>query len=133
MSYVANTASDQQAMLEAIGAKSVEELFEAIPADVRFPKMELPKPLSEMEILAEMERMADANADANHLCWFLGAGAYNHFVPSVVPQLFHDQTRGQPDIGGHVLPLVTTGARQTHQRRQIIYLCAAAVLSRPGD
>ncbi len=92
MSYVANTAPDQQAMLEAIGANSVEELFEAIPADVRFPKLNLPKPMSEIEILAEMQRMADANADANHLSWFLGAGAYNHFVPSVVPQL---QMRGE--------------------------------------
>jgi glycine dehydrogenase subunit 1 len=92
MSYVANTAPDQQAMLEAIGANSVEELFEAIPADVRFPKLNLPKPMSEIETLAEMQRMADANADANHLSWFLGAGAYNHFVPSVVPQL---QMRGE--------------------------------------
>lgn len=92
MSYVANTASDQKAMLEAIGANSVEELFDAIPADVRFPKLNLPEPLSEMEILAEMEQMADSNADAHHYTWFLGAGAYNHFVPSIVPQL---QMRGE--------------------------------------
>ena len=92
MTYVANTAADQQAMLAAIGVESVEVLFEVVPPAVRFPKLKLPRPLSEMEILAEMERMAEANADADHYAWFLGAGAYNHFVPSVVPQL---QMRGE--------------------------------------
>jgi glycine dehydrogenase subunit 1 len=92
MSYVANTVADQSAMLAAIGAESVEALFEVVPKAARFPKLKLSRPLSEMEVLAELERMADENADANHYAWFLGAGAYNHFVPSVVPQL---QMRGE--------------------------------------
>ncbi|MEW5959786.1 MAG: aminomethyl-transferring glycine dehydrogenase subunit GcvPA [Chloroflexota bacterium] len=87
MSYVANTAADQAAMLAAIGVDSVEALFEVVPQAVRFPRLDLPHPLSEMEVLAELERLADENADANHYAWFLGAGAYNHFVPSVVPHL----------------------------------------------
>ena len=87
MSYVANTAADRQAMLTAIGVESVEALFEAVPEAVRFPQLKLPQPLSELEVLAEMEQLADTNADANHYGWFLGAGVYNHFVPSVVPQL----------------------------------------------
>jgi glycine dehydrogenase subunit 1 len=92
MTYVPNTAADRQAMLDIIGVDSVEALFEAVPQEARFPKLNLPRPLSEMEVLAEMGRMADANADANHYTWFLGAGAYNHFVPSAVPQL---QMRGE--------------------------------------
>jgi glycine dehydrogenase subunit 1 len=87
MTYVANTIADQQAMLETIGVESVEALFDVVPEKVRFPKLNLPRPLSEMEVLAELERMADENVEANHYAWFLGAGAYNHFVPSVVPQL----------------------------------------------
>ncbi|MBN1217928.1 MAG: aminomethyl-transferring glycine dehydrogenase subunit GcvPA [Anaerolineae bacterium] len=87
MTYVANTAADQAAMLETIGMESVAALFEVVPEAVRFPRLNLPRPLSEMEALAELERMADENVDANHYHWFLGAGAYNHFVPSVVPQL----------------------------------------------
>jgi len=87
MTYVANTTADQEAMLEAIGVDSVQALFEVVPKSVRFPKLNLPRPLSEMEVLGELERLADENADANHYTWFLGAGAYNHFVPSVVPQL----------------------------------------------
>jgi glycine dehydrogenase subunit 1 len=87
MTYVANTIADQQAMLETIGVESVEALFEVVPEEVRFPRLNLPCPLSEMEVLAELERMAGENIEANHYAWFLGAGAYNHFVPSVVPQL----------------------------------------------
>lgn len=87
MGYVANTAADQKKMLEAIGISSIEELFEAVPESVRFPRLELPRPLSEIEIMAELGRLTDKNADANHYLWFLGAGAYNHFVPSVVTQL----------------------------------------------
>ncbi len=92
MSYIANTVADQKAMLETIGLGSIEELFEVVPESLRFPRSNLPRPLSEMEVLAELERMAEKNADANHYAWFLGAGAYNHFVPSVVPQL---QTRSE--------------------------------------
>lgn len=87
MGYVANTAADQQQMLAAIGVDSIEALFEVVPESARFPRLDLPRPLSEMEIMAKLERLADENADANHFDWFLGAGAYNHFVPSVVTQL----------------------------------------------
>ncbi|MBN1993669.1 MAG: aminomethyl-transferring glycine dehydrogenase subunit GcvPA [Anaerolineae bacterium] len=87
MTYVANTTADQQAMLEAIGVEAVETLFNVVPEAARFPRLNLPRPLSEMEALAELARMAEANVDAHHYLWFLGAGAYNHFVPSVVPQL----------------------------------------------
>ncbi len=92
MTYVANTSADQQAMLEAIGVESLEALFDMVPEAVRFPAIHLPPPLSEMEVLGELERLADSNVDANHYAWFMGAGAYNHFVPSVVPQL---QMRGE--------------------------------------
>ncbi|RME72223.1 MAG: glycine dehydrogenase, partial [Chloroflexi bacterium] len=87
MNYIPNTEADREAMLKTIGVDSVEALFEAIPADVRFPRLNLHRPLSEIEVLAEMEHLADQNADANHYTWFLGAGAYNHFVPSVVGEL----------------------------------------------
>jgi len=92
MSYIPNTEADKQAMLEAIGVASVADLFEAVPDRARFPQLNLPKPLSEMEILAELTAMSDKNADAHHYANFLGAGAYNHFVPSLVTQM---QSRGE--------------------------------------
>ncbi len=87
MNYIANTMADQKAMLETIGIDSIEALFEVVPQAVRFPKLNLPRPLSEIEILAQLNQLADENTEANHFAWFLGAGAYNHFVPSVVTQL----------------------------------------------
>ncbi len=87
MNYIPNTEADKKAMLQAIGVESVAALFEAVPEAVRFPNLNLPGPLSEMEILAELTAMSDKNADAHHYANFLGAGAYNHFVPSLVTQM----------------------------------------------
>lgn len=71
-------------MLDAIGVKSVAELFHDVPAKVRFPDLDLPDPLSEPETVQEMLELAASNADAQEHLSFLGAGAYNHFIPSVV-------------------------------------------------
>jgi glycine dehydrogenase subunit 1 len=59
-------------------------LFTAVPAAYRFPDVELPAPLSELEIMAELREMSQANENVQNVACFLGAGAYNHFVPSVV-------------------------------------------------
>jgi len=84
MSHVPHSDADRQDMLAEIGVESVEELFVDVPEAVRYPEVKLPKPLSEMEILAELRAMSERNADLNHYACFLGAGAYDHFVPSVV-------------------------------------------------
>ena len=87
MPFVANSDADRAAMLAAVGATSVEELFADIPAARRFPKLDLPEPLSEPEVLREVEAMASRNVTAAACAWFLGAGAYDHFIPSVVPAI----------------------------------------------
>jgi glycine dehydrogenase subunit 1 len=87
MAYYPHNDSDRQTMLKTIGVKSIEDLFSDVPARVRFPKLNLPEPLSEMETLREMMDLAEANADAQHYPLFLGAGAYNHFSPSLIHQL----------------------------------------------
>jgi glycine dehydrogenase subunit 1 len=84
MSYVPHSDADRQDMLAEVGVESVEELFVDVPEAVRYPEVKLPRPLSEMEILAELRAMSERNADLNHYACFLGAGAYDHFVPSVV-------------------------------------------------
>jgi glycine dehydrogenase subunit 1 len=71
-------------MLQAIGAERIAELFEAVPDEHRFPALALPGPLSEMEVLAELQGLQAANASAQDYAIFLGAGAYNHFIPSAV-------------------------------------------------
>ncbi len=87
MNYNPNTQADRHAMLETIGVQSVADLFADVPEKARYPKLNLPRPLSEMEMMAELTRMSDRNADAHHYACFIGAGAYNHFVPSVVGQM----------------------------------------------
>ncbi len=87
MPFIANTDSDRAAMLAAIGAGSVEELFADLPAGKRFPDLGLPNGVSELEALREIEALAAKNLSASSSAWFLGAGAYNHFIPALVPAL----------------------------------------------
>jgi glycine dehydrogenase subunit 1 len=74
-------------MLAAIGVEQIEDLFHDVPAACRFPGLELPQPLSEMELMAELQAMSEENMDVDHFPSFLGAGVYNHYVPSLVDQV----------------------------------------------
>jgi glycine dehydrogenase subunit 1 len=87
MSYSPHTETDRAEMLAAIGAQGIEDLFADVPARVRFPKLDLPEPYSEMETLRELMNLAEANANAQHNPLFLGAGAYSHYSPSLLHQL----------------------------------------------
>ena len=85
--YLPQTEGDRQEMLDTIGVPSVEALFENIPEAYRFPELKLPAAVSEMEILNELYAMALKNGSTGCYANFMGAGAYNHFVPSVIPSL----------------------------------------------
>jgi len=84
MTYIPNTDSDRAEMLKVVGVASLEDLFHDVPPEHRFPDLVMPPALSEMEVLRELGGLSDENDDLNHAACFLGAGAYNHFVPSVV-------------------------------------------------
>ena len=71
-------------MLAACGVETSEDFFSLIPEQHRFPSLDLPEPLSEMEVLRELQELAESNAEASHNPCFLGAGAYNHHVPALV-------------------------------------------------
>lgn len=86
-SYSPHTEHDRRAMMEAVGIASVDELFEVVPKELRYPKLSLPPGLSEAEVMAHLRRVASLNANSYDHPTFLGAGAYFHFVPSVVPYL----------------------------------------------
>ncbi len=87
MSYIPHTDTDRAEMLAAVGVERVEDLFHDVPAACRFPALNLPQPLSEMEILAELQAMSEENVDVDHYPCFLGAGAYHHYVPRVVDHI----------------------------------------------
>jgi glycine dehydrogenase subunit 1 len=84
MSYIPHTDVERQQMLATIGVTTIEDLFEAVPATHRFPKLDLPDALSEMDIAAEMRALSEANDHAQDFALFRGAGAYHHFSPSAV-------------------------------------------------
>jgi len=71
-------------MLEAIGVDSIDRLFEVVPEESRYPSLDLPPGLSEMEVVRLLRGLAEENADLDHHPCFLGAGAYRHFIPAVV-------------------------------------------------
>ena len=82
-SYVPGTREEQQAMLEAMGFTSMEDLFRDIPGEVRVQGMlDLPEGKSELEVRRAMEEMAAK--DHVFATVFRGAGAYRHYIPSMV-------------------------------------------------
>jgi glycine dehydrogenase subunit 1 len=85
--YIPITDADRIEMMKTIGVERLEDLFEAVPAEHRFPPLQLPEPLSEPELRRELSRLERLNAQAGSHLIFLGAGAYNHFVPAAIDQI----------------------------------------------
>ena len=112
MTYVPLTEADRREMLAAIGVGSVQELFADVPQAARFPAVTLPAPLSEAEVMAELRALSEANADLDHAACFLGAGAYRHYVPSVVQhvlarsEFYTAYTPYQPEVSQGTLQTI---------------------------
>lgn len=81
-SYIPATGEERQAMLQAIGLTSVEELFDVVPEAVRVKNLDLPEGLSEWEVSQTMASLAEKNRVFRSV--FRGAGAYRHYIPSIV-------------------------------------------------
>ena len=85
MPYVPNTLQDQQAMLEAIGGASLDELFEMVPQELRLQReLDLPPAMGELELSDHVAKLAGKNTAAGQSVCFLGGGSYDHFIPAVV-------------------------------------------------
>ncbi len=112
MTFMPHTDADRRAMLEAIGLGSTDELFRDVPQSVRFPDLDLPDELTEMEAVAELGEIASYNLPANESAIFLGAGAYHHYIPSVVDHIlrrgefFTAYTPYQPEISQGTLQAI---------------------------
>jgi glycine dehydrogenase subunit 1 len=88
--FIPHTEADIGLMLQAIGASTVEELFDEIPAALKNIQLAgVPQGLTEMEVLRLMRERAEADG---HYLTFIGAGAYEHHIPAAVWQL---ATRGE--------------------------------------
>jgi len=90
MPFVPHTEADVREMLAAIGAKSVDQLFDEIPAELRCGKLtDVPEGLPEMEVARLMHERAQNDGMALN---FIGAGAYEHHIPAAVWEI---TTRGE--------------------------------------
>lgn len=104
-SYLPHTPEDRQAMLTAIGAPSVEALFADLPKNVRLNRaLALPAAMPETDLTKHLGGLAKRNENMNELVCFLGAGAYDHLIPSVVDhvirrsEFYTAYTQYQPEI-----------------------------------
>ncbi|GAC1472060.1 MAG: aminomethyl-transferring glycine dehydrogenase subunit GcvPA [Chloroflexota bacterium] len=84
MSYLPHTPLEREAMLEAIGVQSVDDLFANVPTELRSGPPGIPAGLSEMEVTALLDSLAATNLSLDYRPSFLGAGAYKHYVPAAV-------------------------------------------------
>jgi len=104
-SYLPHTAADRKAMLAAIGVGSTQELFADIPAELRLQRaLALPTAMAEPELIRHLQDLAGRNASLDEYVCFLGAGAYDHYIPSVVDhvigreEFYTAYTQYQPEI-----------------------------------
>ena len=112
MRYIPNSPAERAEMLRQIGATSIEQLFDSIPAPLRLQKhLEVPAALSEIELLRKFDELANRNQAASRTS-FLGAGAYSHYIPTVVDHLisrsefFTAYTPYQPEISQGTLQAI---------------------------
>src|SRR3954467_6890046 len=86
--YTSATDADRQEMLDAIGVGSIDELFADVPEGVRLRRpLDLPAGLSEPEVYARLRDLAARNVSAEDEISFLGAGMYDHYVPSLIDSI----------------------------------------------
>lgn len=110
--FIPHTDQEREEMLLAIGLERLDQMFTAVPEQVRFPRLNLPPGLTEMEAAAELELLAGENESTRDLICFLGAGAYNHYIPAVVDSIlrrgefYTAYTPYQPEISQGTLQAI---------------------------
>lgn len=112
-SYIPNTKSDEKTMLQDMGLESTEQLFENIPKELRLNrKLNLGEPLSEYELTKYMSELSNKNKSLKDLVCFLGAGAYDHYVPAIIDHIrlrsefYTAYTPYQPEISQGTLQAI---------------------------
>ncbi len=110
--FIPHTDAERETMLRKIGVASLEDLFQAVPIEHRFPQLHLSPGLTEMEAVAELQSLAYGNESTRDLISFLGAGAYNHYIPAAVDSIlrrgefYTAYTPYQPEISQGTLQAI---------------------------
>lgn len=105
MPFIPSTEENRKQMLDAIGVSDFEELLKDIPENLRFKgDLDLPRPLSEIEVTKVLQELAAKNKNTSTNACFLGGGAYDHFIPAAVghvisrPEFYTAYTPYQPEV-----------------------------------
>ncbi len=99
-------------MLDAIGVETIDDLFKPVPEQYRFPTMDLPPMLTEMEAAQRMAELANRNIVPEPHDIYLGAGSYQHYVPAAVGQIlargefYTAYTPYQPEVAQGTLQVI---------------------------
>jgi glycine dehydrogenase subunit 1 len=111
--YIPNTDADAAKMMDVIGINSVDELFDDIPSKLRLSDgLGIDPGISELEIRKKMKELGAKNRSLDELVCFLGAGAYDHYIPSVVSHMagrsefYTAYTPYQPEISQGTLQVI---------------------------
>lgn len=111
--YIPNTDLEQKKMLEIIGINTVEDLFKDIPGNLQLNRrLNLNEPMSELEVSKELKNISEKNLSNEDLVCFLGAGAYDHYIPSVISHItsrsefYTAYTPYQPEISQGTLQVI---------------------------
>ena len=104
-SYLPHTEEERSEMLAAVGVKDVLDLYKYVPENLRLNRpLNINAPISELEITKYLQKLSEKNANLENYACFLGAGAYDHFIPATVDavlsrsEFYTAYTQYQPEI-----------------------------------
>lgn len=111
--YIPNSLEDEKIMLRSVGADSIQELFSDIPDDVKLSReLNINPPMSELEVEKHIKYISNKNKNTEELICFLGAGAYDHYIPSIIKHIvsrsefYTAYTPYQPEISQGTLQAI---------------------------
>ena len=125
-SYIPNTGKEQLEMLKSMGYSSMDDLFAAIPDDMKLKDgLDLPEGKSELEVSRIMKGIAAKNRVFSSI--FRGAGAYNHYIPAVVGSVLSNEsvqtayTPYQAEISQGLLQSLQISSHLLHKKLLCMY------------
>ncbi len=112
MTFNPHTPEDREQMLATIGVASTDDLFKPVPEAIRYPHLDLPPALTELEAIRRLEHLAGKNFVPDAEDVYLGAGSYRHFIPATVDHLiqrgefYTAYTPYQPEVAQGTLQVI---------------------------
>jgi glycine dehydrogenase subunit 1 len=111
--YLPATLEDEKVILNRLGLNTADEVFQHIPDTIRLKKeLKLEQPKSELEVEGILKNLSGRNLDAGNTPFFLGAGIYDHYIPSTVrfavsrSEFYTAYTPYQPEISQGTLQVI---------------------------